>query len=172
MQKASILQWDFLDCGRLESYFVVILEARGLILEAWRPILRICGIVAKKSSKRALADPPQRQAVTHFLQCCGLAVFFECSRFWFFVILSAQRLHFGFNLNSFLGALGLFKNSWKCVTIINFRGLTPSGESLLAGLDRECVLMLSFCRIVRFWVVWGSPFWALLVPIVVKNQGG
>ena len=122
------------------------------------------------AQKKALEDPPPRCPWTHFLRSHELAVFFEYSGFWIFVLLTTQRLHFGFHFDSFLGALGSLKNSWKCVTVVNFRGLTPFGRSLFPGLDRECVLRLSFYRNFRFWVVLGSQFWTLLVPIVVKNR--
>ena len=69
---------------------------------------------------------------------------------WTFMIFSAQRLHSGVYFGAFLEALGLFKHSWKCVTIIIFRGLTPFGRHLFRGLDRECVLRLSFYRNLRF----------------------
>ncbi len=96
-------------------------------------------------------------------------MFFECSFFSFFVILGALRLHFCSHFDSLLGALGLWKNIWKCVTVVNFRDLAPSRQSLFAGLDCGCVLMVSFCRFLWFWVVLGLPFWDLLVPIVVKK---
>ena len=35
------------------------------------------------------------------------------------------------------------KNSWKDETIVNFRGSTPSGRSLFAGLNDGCVLSAS-----------------------------
>ena len=66
---------------------------------------------------------------------------------WIFVIFSAQRLHAGFHFRAFLEALGLFKNSWKCVAIIIFRGLTLLGWRLFPGLDREYVFTLSFTEI-------------------------
>ena len=40
-------------------------------------------------------------------------------RFWY---------HFSSHLGSFLGAHGPLKNSWKCVTIITFKGLAPSRQ--------------------------------------------
>ena len=45
LQKASNLQWDFLDFGKLETRFRVMLEARGPILEARGPMWRISKIV-------------------------------------------------------------------------------------------------------------------------------
>ena len=159
----------FLRCWRFRGSILAPVEARGPILEARGPILRFSCFFWILGPKSSLEDPPKTHTNT-LLGGCGFAAFFECFLFWTFVILSAQILNFGFHFTSFLGALGLFKNSWKCVTVINYRGLTPSGESLLAGLDRECVLMLSLWRIVWFCVVLGNPFWALLVPIVAKNK--
>jgi hypothetical protein len=95
--------------------------------------------------------------------------FFACSFFLIFVILGALRLYVGSHFDSLLGARGLWKNSWKCVTVINFRGLAPSRRSLFAGLDCGCVLMMSFCRFLWFWAVLRFPFWDLLVLIVVRK---
>ena len=88
--------------------------------------------------------PPKVSMDPLFAVSRGVFFFFECSCFWIFVILSAQTLHSGFHFDCFWGALGLLKNSWKCLSVVNFRGLTPLGRSLFPGLDRECVLMLSF----------------------------
>ena len=96
--------------------------------------------------------------------------FFACSvflHFWDFGCPDAQF----WEAFSFLGALGLIQNSWKCATVVNFKGLTPFGRSLVPGLDNECVLRLGFLQIFRFWMVLGSHFLILLVPIVVRNQG-
>ena len=93
--------------------------------------------------------------------------FFVCSLVAIFVTLSAQRHHVGFHFQAVFGALGLFKNSWKCRTIVIFRGLTPFRKSHLAGLESECVLRLRFYRNFRFWMGLGSLIWTLLGPIVV-----
>ena len=101
-------------------------------------------------SKSALADPPPRHTVTCFLQSYGLIVFLELCMWWIFVIFSAQRFHSGAHFRAFLEALGLLKNSWKCVTIVISRGLTLFGRRIFPGLDRECVWRLSFNRNLRF----------------------
>ena len=149
----------------------IVFEARALILEARGSIWTISGMVVWFYRKTCVRGPPPRCPWIHFLRSHELAVFFECSGFWIFVFLTTQRLHFGFHFHSFWGALGVLKSSWKCKTIMNFRGLTPFGQSLFPGLDRECVSRLSFYRFFTCWVVWGSQFWMLLLPLVVINQG-
>ena len=109
---------------------------------------RFLGWLCDFIEKCAFADAPPRCPWTCFLRSREV-FFFECSCFWIFVILSAQKLHCGSHFDSFLGALGLFKNSWKCVSVVNFRGLTPFGRSLLPGLDCECVLRLIFYLLFR-----------------------
>ena len=140
---------------------------------ALRPILRISGAVVtfspKKSRKGYLRTPPQRQAVTPFFRVVVLLFFSECF-FLILVILSAQRLHFGIHFDTFLGALGLFKNSWKCVSVINFRGLTPSGPGLLAGLDRECVLIQFFFQIFAILGGFGETILSICWIIFVKKK--
>ena len=49
--------------------------------------------------------------------------FWSVRFFSFFVIWGAPMLYFGKLFGSFLGALGHWKNSWKCVTVIKFKGL-------------------------------------------------
>ena len=72
--------------------------------------------------------------------------------------------------HSLLGALGPWKNSCKCVTIIKFRGVAPSRRSLFAGLARGCVLMRSVSRFVRFCAILRLPFWHILAPAFVKKE--
>ena len=67
-----------------------------------------------------------------------------CFSFFFVVILSAPRLHFGYHLDSFLGALGLSKNSPNCDTVIIFKGVAPSRRNHFARIDCGCVLIVSF----------------------------
>ena len=111
----------------------------------------------------------QHAASNQLLAVLCFWCFFECACFWFFVILSALRLHFGFHFDSLWGALGLWKNSWKCVTVINFRGLTPCRQSLFAGLDCGCVLMVLFSRFLWLGAVLRVPVWDLLVPFVATK---
>jgi len=66
-----------------------------------------CVILSKKVRSRT---PPKVSMDPLFAVSRG-GFFFECSCFWIFVILSAQRLHSGFHFDSFLRALGLFKTS-------------------------------------------------------------
>ena len=122
----------------------VVFEARALILEARGPIWTISGMVVWFYRKTCVRGPPPKVSMDLLFAVSRGGFFFECSCFWIFVILSAQRLHCGSHFESFLGALGLFKNSWKCVSVVNFRGLTPFRRSLFPGLDRECVLRLIF----------------------------
>ena len=67
-------------------------------------------------------------------------------------------------------ALGLWKNGWKCLTVIHFRDLTASTRSSCAGLDCGCVLMLRFCRVLWFVAVLRLTCLDLLVLIVVKKE--
>jgi hypothetical protein len=62
-----------------------------------------------------------------------------------FVTLTAQRLDLGSYVDSFLGAMALWLNCSKCVTVIDFRGLAPPDE-VFAGLDCGCVLVMDVCR--------------------------
>ena len=125
-------------------------EARAVILGSWTLIFRISEMDVCFYRKQCLRGPPPRHTVTRFLQSYGLTVFLEFCMWWIFVIFSAQRFHSGVNFRTFVEALGLFKNSWKCVTIVISRGLTSFGWHFFRGLDRECVLRLSFYRILRF----------------------
>jgi hypothetical protein len=84
--------------------------------------------------------------------------FFECACFWIFVILSAQTLHCGFNFESFWGALGLSKNSWKCVSVVNFRGLTPLKSVFSQVLIVSAFLSWFFTEIYDFQWFWGVNF--------------
>ena len=81
---------------------------------ALRPILRISGAVVSfspKKSRKGHPRTPPKGSSDPFFQGHGFAVFLECSLFWILVILNAQRLNFGIHFDTFLGALGLFKNS-------------------------------------------------------------
>ena len=60
------------------------------------------------------------------------------------MFLGALTLNFSSHVDVILGALGLWKNSEKCVTVVNFSGLTPSRQGLFAGLDCGCVLSIMF----------------------------
>ena len=151
--------------------WALVFEAQAVILKAWGPMWTFSGMVVWFYRKKCVrGSPPKVSMDPLFAVSRGVLFFFECSCFWICVTLSAQRLHSGFHFDSFWGALGLLKNSWKCISVINFRGLTPLGRSLFPGLDRECVLRLSFYRNFRFGMVWGSLFWILLGPIVVKKS--
>ena len=153
--------------------FWVILGAQGLILEAWGPILQISRIFV-------ILTTPRTRKRTSFLRSkcdqeptfCSVVFqcFFECPLFLIFCDLGCPEAPFWLHFDSFLGALGLWKNSWKCVTIVKFRGLAPSRRSLFAGLDQEGVLMTSFSRFLRFCVFLRLPFGHLLAPVVVKKQ--
>ena len=108
-------------------------------------------------------------AVTHFVQCfCVL--FFECSWLLFLMILGALRLNFRSRFTSLLWALGFWKNMWKFITVVNFRGSTPSRRSLFAGLDCGCILMMSFCSFLWFFDVLEFQFWDLLGILVVEKE--
>ena len=60
------------------------------------------------------------------------------------MFLGALTLNFSSHFDVILGALGLWKNSEKFVTVIKFCGLTPSRQGLFAGLDCGCVLIIVF----------------------------
>ena len=63
------------------------------------------------------------------------------------MVSDAQRLHFCSHFDSFLGALGVLKNSEKCVRVVNFRGLTPFGYGIFPDPDRECVRRCFFADV-------------------------
>ena len=148
--KKRAIRSEFSRFGESKSWFLVILEGPGW---PWGPFWGFLGLLwvfLQTSLEKGTRGPPPKASSDPLFQGRGFAVFLEGSLFWILVILSGQRLHFSIHFNTFLGDLGLFKNSWKCVTIINFRGLTPSRPGLLAGLDCECVLILICWRILRF----------------------
>ena len=97
-------------------------------------------------------------------------MFFRILFFIGFCDFECPEIHFGYHFDSILEALGLWKNSWKCVTVIKFTGLTSSRHTLFAGLDGGCVLILGFCSFFQFWAVSRFPFGDLLVPYVVKKE--
>ena len=119
-------------------------------------------------SKNVPSRTPSKTHSNPFFTVLWFDCFFEFCMWWIFMIFSAQRLHSGVNFRAFSEALGLFQNS--CVTTVIFRGLTPFGRHLCRGLDRECVLRLSFYRNLRFGGVLRNRFRTLLVLIVVKNR--
>ena len=55
-----------------------------------------------------------------------LVLLLECSVLEIFNDFLHLGAHFGSHFNDFLWEMGSRKNSCKCVTVINFRGLTPS----------------------------------------------
>ena len=78
---------------------------------ALRPILRISGVVVSFSLNKCTRGlTPPKASSDPLFQGHGFAVFLECSLFLMLVIFSAQRLHFCIHFDTFLGALGLFKN--------------------------------------------------------------
>ena len=165
----------FLILGGQIHDFWVILGAQGLILEAWGPILQISRIfVILRKFRRRKTSPFLRPKCDQEPTFCSVVFqcFFECPLFLIFCDLGCPEAPFWLHFDSFLGALGLWKNSWKCVTIVKFRGLAPSRRSLFAGLDQEGVLMTSFSRFLRFCAFLRLPFGHLLAPVVVKNRSG
>ena len=130
--------------------WAVILKAWGSILRPgqslWGPgdlfsgFLRWMYVFIEKS---AFANPPPRHTVTCFT-VLWIDGFFEFCMWWIFVIFSAQRFHSGVHFRAFLEALGLFTNSWKCVTLVILRGLTPFGRHLVWGLDSFLKLSVSW----------------------------
>ena len=168
--KKRAIRSEFSRFWESKSWFLVIWEGPGW---PWGPFWGFLGLLLvflPKSLEKGIRGPPPKASRDPLFQGRDFDVFLECYFFLTLVILSAQRLHFGIHFNTFLGDLGLFKNSWKCVAIINFRGLTPSGPGLLAGLDRECVLIQLFCWRLRIFVVWGSQFWALLEAFLLRKK--
>ena len=163
----------FLILGGQIHDFWVILGVQGLILEDWGPILQISRIFEilgkfrlRKSSPFLRSKSDQEPTFCSVVFQC----FFECPLFSIFCDLGCPEAPFWLHFDSFLGALGLWKNSWKCVTIVKFRGLAPSKRSLFAGLDQESVLMRSFSRFLRFCDLLRFPFGHLLAPVVLKKQ--
>ena len=78
----------------------VIFEARTVILEARGAIWTISGIVVIFNEKSDFDPPPPVSKNTYF-RVSGGSCFFEFSRVWIFVILSAWTLHSGFHFDCF-----------------------------------------------------------------------
>ena len=87
--------------------------------------------------------PPPGFKNTLFVASVGTC-FLGCPCLEILEISSAQTLHSGVNFIVFWGALDLSKNSWKCVSVVNFRGLTFLKRRLFQCLDREYVFQLFF----------------------------
>ena len=133
-------------------------EARAVILGSWTLIFRISEMDVCFYRKKCLRGPPSKAHSNPFFTVLWFDGFLEFCMWWIFVIFSAQRFHSGIHFRAFWEALGLFKNSSKCVTIVIFRGLTPFGRHLFRGLDRECVLRLSFLQ--KFEIL--GDLWGLI----------
>ena len=76
---------------------------------------------------------------------------------WFCWILGAQRLQFGSHFGSISAALGIWKNSSKCVSVVTFDSLRPSKRSLFACFDRRCVWEADFEQFFAFLANFGDP---------------
>ena len=135
------LLWSpcLLDCKSLDFYkqsYQIFDHFWGPGGQFWRPdghfgmpgalYRRFLGWLWFLMKKGRSTTPPPVSKNTLFAVSWG-SCFFECSCFWIFVILSAQTLHSGFHFDCFGGALGLSKNSWKCVYIVKFQRFDPFG---------------------------------------------
>ena len=89
-------------------------------------------------------------------------MFFERSVLEIFRDFGHLRLHFGSHFDDFLREMSFRKNSWKCVTVINFRGLTPPKWSFFASPNDGCALRVGFYEIFVILVRSGLPFRGLL----------
>ena len=151
-KKQAVLWWIFLTLGGQNHDFWSFWRLWATLLahfEDFWPILRIFGIVVIFGAVSARKCTPFLESFWSYCPTFGSVVFqcfFERSLFLFFVILGGPGLHFGSHFASLLGSLGLCKKCQKCTTVVNFRGLTPSRQSLFASLDYGCVLMTTFCR--------------------------
>ena len=76
---------------------------------------------------------------------------------WFCWILGAHRLQFGSHFGSISAALGIWKNSSKCVRVVTFEGLRPSKRSLFACFDRRCIWEADFEQFFAFLANFGGP---------------
>ena len=72
-------------------------------------------------------------------------------------ILGAHRLQFGSHFGSISAALGIWKNSSKCVSVVTFDSLRPSKRSLFACFDRRCVWEADFEQFFAFLANFGDP---------------
>ena len=97
-------------------------------------------------------------------------MFFECSLLEIFGDFGHLRLHFGSHFDDFLREMSFRKNSWKCVTIINFRGLTPPKWSFFASPNDGTLWGWVFMRFLWFWSVLGSHFEGFWAPIVRQKR--
>ena len=76
---------------------------------------------------------------------------------WFCWILGAHRLQFGSHFGSISAALGIWKNSSKCVSVVTFDSLRPSKRSLFACFDRRCIWEADFEQFFAFLANFGDP---------------
>ena len=120
--------------------------------------------------KSAFADPPPRGTQWALFTVLWFDVFFGVLYVVDFCDFQCPEIPFWRPFSSIFGSPGPLQKQLEVCNFIIFRGLTPFGRHLFRGLDRECVLRLSFYRNLRFWGVLGNQFGTLLVLIVVKNR--
>ena len=117
-------------------------------MDAWEPFVRTCGPqrrpgtpncpkIVRKPHSRTPLGPPLREPIFDTFRDFSVSLWPCLFKGRFGGLPAALSLHFGSHFHSVLGALGLSKNSSKCVTVVTFQGLAPPRRSLFASLDCE-----------------------------------
>ena len=163
-KKRTVLQWDFLDFGRQKSCFLDILEARGDKMGVlgdggccFEDFWDFCDFGKLTGTKKSPKMTPILLWFPIFWVLC-FPCFFECSLFSLFLDFGCLEAPFWAHFCSILGGLDFCKMSEKCTSVVDFRGLTPSGRGLFAGLDFGCALMTDFCCFFGCLLFCGSHF--------------
>ena len=78
--------------------------------------------------------------------------------------------HFGSHFDNFLWEMGSRKNSWKCVTVINFRGLTPSQMEFFTSPSDGYAFRMIFSPVSAILGHLRLPFRRLLAWILRKKR--
>ena len=98
------------------------------------------------------------------------SMFLECSVLEIFGDFLHLRAHFGSHFNDFLWEMGFRKNSWKCVTVINFRGLTPFQMEFFTSPNDGYAFRVIFSPVFVILVRFRLPFRRLLAWILRKKR--
>ena len=98
------------------------------------------------------------------------SMFLECSVLEIFGDFLHLRAHFGSHFNDFLWEMGFRKNSWKCVTVINFRGLTPCQMEFFTSPSDGYAFRMIFSPVSAILGHLRLPFRRLLAWILRKKR--
>ena len=105
----SFLQWDFLVFGKQKALFLVILGARGHLLEARASILTICGfvvILGAFGNEKVIPFGDKNLTTTLLLGVLDFWCFIDMFFYLVFLIFGGRRLHFRHHFGTFWEAPG------------------------------------------------------------------